>query len=274
MAGTAHARDRLISLIVTGFVVGAAIAAAGQARAQAQPCGGKLPPPDAVSEVGSDKFRLTLRQCPALVEPPRPHRAAQLDLYDRGSVTITMSDDDEPAPPVRQPAPNPAPVVPAPMPTKPTPGLRRDVQRIVQVAPAITAAAMAHGIDPLLLHAVAHVESRHDPRAVSPVGARGLMQVMPATAKRFGVKDEDKLFDAQTNLRASAAYLRNLRTRYGDNLPLVLAAYNAGEGAVDKYGGNVPPYPETQAYVRDVLAIYRRLTQQLGREGTHAGDRK
>jgi soluble lytic murein transglycosylase-like protein len=85
------------------------------------------------------------------------------------------------------------------------------------------------------------------------------MQVMPATAQRFGVGDPGALFDAHTNLRAAAAYLQTLRSRYGDDLRLVLAAYNAGEGAVDKAGRNVPPYPETQAYVRDVLALYRRL---------------
>jgi soluble lytic murein transglycosylase-like protein len=83
---------------------------------------------------------------------------------------------------------------------------------------------------------------------------------MPATAQRFGVGDPGALFDAATNLRAAAAYLRTLRARYGDDLRLVLAAYNAGEGAVDKAGRQVPPYPETQAYVRDVLALYRRLS--------------
>jgi soluble lytic murein transglycosylase-like protein len=122
------------------------------------------------------------------------------------------------------------------------------------------AAAQAYNLDPLLLHAIAHVESRHNANAVSPAGARGAMQVMPATGRRFGVEDERTLFDADTNIRASAAYIRTLRTRYGDDLRLVLAAYNAGEGAVEKNGRNVPPYPETQAYVRDVLAIYRRLT--------------
>jgi soluble lytic murein transglycosylase-like protein len=85
------------------------------------------------------------------------------------------------------------------------------------------------------------------------------MQMMPATAQRFGVADGRALFDAETNLRAAAGYLRTLRRRYGDDLRLVLAAYNAGEGAVTKAGGNVPPYPETQAYVRDVTAVYRRL---------------
>jgi soluble lytic murein transglycosylase-like protein len=86
------------------------------------------------------------------------------------------------------------------------------------------------------------------------------MQVMPATGQRFGVANpEQQLLDASTNLRASAAYLHTLRIRYGDDLRLVLAAYNAGEGAVDKAGGTVPPYPETQAYVRNVLAVYRQL---------------
>jgi len=131
---------------------------------------------------------------------------------------------------------------------------------VLSLAPAITEAAREHQIDPLLLHAIAHVESRHNPQAQSKAGAKGVMQVMPATGKRFGVDDERNLLHPFTNLRASAAYLRTLRGRYGDDLRLVLAAYNAGEGAVDKYGREVPPYPETQAYVRDVTAIYRRLS--------------
>jgi soluble lytic murein transglycosylase-like protein len=106
---------------------------------------------------------------------------------------------------------------------------------------------------------------------VSPAGARGVMQVMPATGKRFGVNNpEQGLFDASTNLRASASYLRTLRTRYGDDLRLMLAAYNAGEGAVAKAGGTVPNYPETQAYVRDVLAVYRRLTTTFSVSDTGA----
>jgi soluble lytic murein transglycosylase-like protein len=141
--------------------------------------------------------------------------------------------------------------------------LDRDAVRVLSLAASLTAAARAHNIDPLLLHAIAHVESRHNARAVSPAGARGVMQVMPATGRRFGVKDDKTLFDADTNLRASAAYLRTLRDRHGDDLRLVLAAYNAGEGAVEKHGRNVPPYPETQAYVRDVIAVHRRLSAQF-----------
>jgi soluble lytic murein transglycosylase-like protein len=141
----------------------------------------------------------------------------------------------------------------------------------MSLAPALMDAARDNQVDPLLLHAIAHVESRHNPRAVSKAGARGVMQVMPATGKRFGVNNpEQSLLDAPTNLRASAAYVRTLRIRYGDDLRLMLAAYNAGEGAVDKAGGNVPPYPETQAYVRDVLAVYRRLTSTFSVSDTGA----
>lgn len=134
---------------------------------------------------------------------------------------------------------------------------------MISLSPALTAAAVEFGIDPLLLHAVAHVESRHNPRAVSPAGARGVMQVMPATARRFGVVDpEQTLLDVRVNLRASAAYLQQLQERYGDDLRLILAAYNAGEGAVSTYGG-VPPFAETQAYVRSVLTVYRRLGESF-----------
>ena len=130
---------------------------------------------------------------------------------------------------------------------------------MISLSPAVSAVAFEFRIDPLLLHAVAHVESRHNPQAVSPAGALGLMQVMPMTARRFGVGNpEQALLDAKVNLRASAAYLQKLRERYGDDLRLTLAAYNAGEGAVSTYGG-IPPFAETQAYVRSVLAAYRRL---------------
>lgn len=135
----------------------------------------------------------------------------------------------------------------------------REAARVIDISPALAATALEFGIDPLLLHSVAHVESRHNPQAVSPAGARGMMQVMPATARRFGVGNpEQTLLDARVNLRASAAYLQKLRERFGEDLRLTLAAYNAGEGAVSTYGG-VPPFAETQAYVRDVLAVYRRL---------------
>jgi soluble lytic murein transglycosylase-like protein len=232
------------------LIVATALLAAASV-AQAQTCAGKLPTPTDKSATGGDKFKLIVDQCPGLAEPVTVRRASQLDLYERGSITIKMSEPVEEAP-----APRPAPVFTPPSANVPS----RDVARVMDLAPAITAAAQTYNIDPLLLHAIAHIESRHRTGAVSPAGARGAMQMMPATARRFGVDDEKSLLDGETNVRASAAYIRTLRIRYGDDVRLVLAAYNAGEGAVDKAGGNIPPYPETQAYVRDVLAVYRRLT--------------
>jgi soluble lytic murein transglycosylase-like protein len=156
--------------------------------------------------------------------------------------------------------PPPAPIVRKPGPNVP---LGRDGLRVLSVAPALTAAARIYELDPLLLHAIAHVESRHNANAVSPAGARGVMQVMPATGRRFGVDNPERsLMNADVNVQASAAYLRKLRTRFGGDLALVLAAYNAGEGAVDKYRG-IPPYRETQAYVRDVMAVYERLRSEF-----------
>jgi soluble lytic murein transglycosylase-like protein len=85
------------------------------------------------------------------------------------------------------------------------------------------------------------------------------MQVMPATAARFGVGHAGALHEVPTNLEVSAAYLKTLQARFGNNLPLVLAAYNAGEGAVERYGRRIPPFAETQSYVKQVLAKYTLL---------------
>ena len=98
------------------------------------------------------------------------------------------------------------------------------------------------GVDPRFIHAVIKQESRYDPKAVSPAGAQGLMQMMPATAQRFGLKDP---FDAAANVEAGTKYLKWLLERFDGDVSLALAGYNAGEGAVDKYKG-VPPYGETQ----------------------------
>lgn len=114
------------------------------------------------------------------------------------------------------------------------------------------AAARRHGLDPDLVMAVVSVESGFRPRAVSPKGAQGLMQLMPKTASSLGVADA---FDPAQNLDGGARHLGQLLTLYGGDLTRALAAYNAGEGAVDRHRG-VPPYRETRAYVKKVLERY------------------
>jgi soluble lytic murein transglycosylase-like protein len=118
----------------------------------------------------------------------------------------------------------------------------------------ITTNAQATGVDPALVEAIIANESGFDPKATSRAGARGLMQLMPETAAGLGVLDP---YDPAQNVRGGTRYLRALLDRFGD-LELAVAAYNAGAGAVERYGG-VPPYPETQNYVRNVLSRYREL---------------
>jgi soluble lytic murein transglycosylase-like protein len=120
----------------------------------------------------------------------------------------------------------------------------------------IQQAADTTGVESELLRAVIVVESAFDHQAISSAGAGGLMQLMPQTAARYGVTD---VFDPQDNISGGARYLRDLIGLYKGNVELVLAAYNAGEAAVDRYGGKVPPYPETLAYVPRVLKVYSTL---------------
>ncbi len=110
----------------------------------------------------------------------------------------------------------------------------------------------SEGIDPRFIHAVIWQESRYKAQAVSPAGAQGLMQLMPATAKRFGCNDA---YDVEANIKAGTKYLAWLLKRFDGDVRLALAGYNAGEGAVDKYDG-IPPYDETQNYVRKIVSRY------------------
>ncbi|MCM3878028.1 MAG: lytic transglycosylase domain-containing protein [Thermoanaerobaculia bacterium] len=122
----------------------------------------------------------------------------------------------------------------------------------------IFAAAKEHKVDPSFIAAVIKVESNGHAYAVSRKGARGLMQLMPATARRLGVRSP---FDPRDNIRGGVAYLAELAERFGEtNADLILAAYNAGENAVEEYGG-VPPYRETRDYVKRVLALWGPLPQ-------------
>jgi soluble lytic murein transglycosylase-like protein len=113
-----------------------------------------------------------------------------------------------------------------------------------------------HGVDPLLLYSVMHQESSFKSGAISPKGARGLMQLMPLTAARFGVTN---IFDPRQNIEGGARYLRFLLDHFDGDLNLTLAGYNAGEGAVEKYGWRIPPYSETQEYVRRISRRYGLL---------------
>lgn len=118
-------------------------------------------------------------------------------------------------------------------------------------ASEIRHAAARYGVPETIVAAVIRVESGFNARAISPKGARGLMQLMPETASSLGVRDT---FDPKENIDGGVRHLRALMDRFGSDLALVLAAYNAGEGAVMGYGG-IPPYPETREYVRRVLRL-------------------
>lgn len=151
-----------------------------------------------------------------------------------------------------------------------------------QNAKHLQAAAREHGVDEKLLKAIASAESSFNAQAVSPKGAIGLMQVIPDTAKRFGVQADkkrsvaQKLKDPAINAPVGARYVSYLQSLFPGRLDLVLAAYNAGEGAVKRYGNKIPPYKETQNYVKKVMKLYQgqhgivapQLQANQGVEGT------
>jgi len=134
-------------------------------------------------------------------------------------------------------------------------------RRAHRIATPMHRVSSRYGVDELLIKAIISVESCFDPKAVSSVGAQGLMQLMPRTARRMGVSD---VFNVRDNLRGGIAYFRQLHRRYDGDTRLALAAYNAGPSAIAHYKG-IPPYPQTQRYVRRVLArwhAYRALARQ------------
>jgi soluble lytic murein transglycosylase-like protein len=125
-----------------------------------------------------------------------------------------------------------------------------------QVDQYLINSATNNGVDPLLLYSIMHQESSFKSHAISPKGARGLMQLMPFTAMRYGVTN---IFDPRQNIEGGARYVRFLLDRFDGDINLVLAGYNAGEGAVEKYGWHIPPYSETQEYVRRISRRYAVL---------------
>jgi soluble lytic murein transglycosylase-like protein len=169
-------------------------------------------------------------------------RPAQAQIYSWTDANGVLTLSDKP----RAGGARVAPVVTAPagMPTLVNVG--RNYEPIIQHHSTV------QGIRAELVRAVIQVESAFNSRAVSPKGAMGLMQLMPATVARFGVLDP---FNPSENIRAGVRYLRLLLDKYNDNEQLALAAYNAGPGAVDKYGSKVPPYKETRNYVQRITNL-------------------
>ena len=132
-------------------------------------------------------------------------------------------------------------------------------QKRARVAPHIAMAALASKVDPALIEAVITAESAYDPSAISRTGAVGLMQLMPDTARRFGVTDR---WDPAQNILGGSRYLSVLLNKFNNNLKLALAAYNAGEGNVVKHRNRIPPFEETRKYVPKVLAYYKRYRDE------------
>ena len=132
---------------------------------------------------------------------------------------------------------------------------------ILRYSSMIENASKTHGVDSALVHAVITAESGYNPGAISKAGARGLMQLMPDTAARYGVRN---ISDPQENINGGVRYLRDLITMFNGNLELAVAAYNAGENAVIRHGNRIPPYAETVHYVPKVLGFYRKFQSRQG----------
>jgi soluble lytic murein transglycosylase-like protein len=141
-------------------------------------------------------------------------------------------------------------------------------RRGANLAEIIADTARTHAVDPLLVHSVIEVESNYNPYAVSPKGAQGIMQLIPATARRFGVANS---FDVRQNIEGGVRYLKYLQALFKDDR-LALAAYNAGEGAVQKYG-DIPPYAETEQYVYRVGKKYGEARARQKQAGQAAEPR-
>lgn len=163
----------------------------------------------------------------------------QIDLSDKAEMIIPVVWVRE----IRPSPPEPQPTVVETLQEKPD----------FAYSDLVLTLAGKHQLDWRLVAAVMSTESNFDPRAVSPKGARGLMQLMPATARMYSVND---LYDPAQNIEAGIKHLKMLLERYDGNLKLVLAAYNSGEKTVDRFQG-IPPYPETRDYVKRVLKLYK-----------------
>jgi len=198
------------------------------------------------AEVRAQEARWAAQQRQTASPPARPRPARDGSTPRRIAARSPVSAF---APPVARSVPVPPVAVP---PSRVEAG---------DLARTLLDSARRHGVDPLLVKAVILAESANRRGATSPKGAMGLMQLMPATARRFGVTDP---YDPAQNIDGGTRYLRWLLDRFDGDATRALAGYNAGEGAVDRYGG-VPPYRETQDYVRTVQRNHRLLNQRVAR---------
>ena len=214
----------------------------------------------------------TARSAPADVA--RPAAAAPAPAPNPAPAPAAAKPETRPETPPPAPAPAPAaapaskpapPPPPAPNPNDEVERLRKAADLMVQVNSALGVPqspygqviydiAIRHSINPHLVAALIHVESAFNPRAVSRKGAYGLMQLLPETARRFGLNKKKDLLDPKKNLEAGVRYLKWLTNRFGGDAEKILAAYNAGEGAVERFGG-IPPYQETQNYVQKIFGL-------------------
>lgn len=186
---------------------------------------------------------------------------ADIYVFTAADGTVSLSNvPTDPRYTVLIAAPQPAGVAPVAAlakPGKPAPGLAGKVR----YEPLVDAVARTYGLESALVHAVIAVESSYNPKAVSKKGAAGLMQLMPGTARRYGVTDA---FDPAQNVGGGARYLRDLLDMFDSDVSLALAAFNAGENAVKKHGNRIPPYRETLHYVPRVLDYYQRYRAAAG----------
>jgi soluble lytic murein transglycosylase-like protein len=211
------------------------------------------------------------QQQPAAPANPPALLAAPAPPVTMAPPAEAPKENPKPEAPVPPPAPNPAPAAarptapPPPNPSDEIERLRKAADLMVKVNEAlgmprspygkiIYDIAVRHSINPHLVAALIHVESAFNPRAVSPKGAYGLMQLLPETARRFGVRKKKDLFNPKKNLEAGISYLKWLADRFDGDAEKILAAYNAGEGAVERFGG-IPPYQETQSYVQKIFGL-------------------
>lgn len=210
------------------------------------------------------RFSILFSCCLFLVFNPSNLRAEQLYGYKSGRGTLTFS--------TKKPVGKKYYIVTPKIPQKSVFVSHRGLGFNYSAKPkpsafdtTIKELAKDNNLEPALIKAVMHVESAFNPRAVSSAGARGLMQLMPATAKRFGVRDS---FHAIENISGGVKYLRWLYDRFNGNLTNVLAGYNAGEGAVDQFNG-VPPYKETIDYVRKVKNLHQLYRSDFSGESAN-----